>query len=90
MAVIELEIRGFSGLDVVHAVKRAHRRAAVIVITAFDYAGARRAMASGADACLRKPFHAEDLLQCIDQLANRNGSGRPHFSAISDAARRSR
>jgi DNA-binding NtrC family response regulator len=70
--VLDKEMPGISGLDVLTAVHRGHPRLPVIVITAF---GGRRvahdALARGASGYLEKPFRVHDLVEMLDAIGAR-------------------
>ena len=61
--VLDLRMRGLSGIDVQHELRRRGDDLPVIVVTAQDdHPEAEQARAYGARAVLGKPFHDEDLL----------------------------
>ena len=72
VVVVDKEMSGLSGFDVLAAVRRGHPRLPVIVITAF---GGRRvaddAVARGASGYLEKPFRVHDLVEMLHAVSVR-------------------
>jgi FixJ family two-component response regulator len=64
--VLDLEMPGMSGIEVLEALKVAKAQFPVIFITAHDAPGAReKSMYRGAVAYLRKPIDIADLLETV-------------------------
>jgi FixJ family two-component response regulator len=64
--ILDVQMPGLNGLDVQERLKRLRNRLPIIFITAHDAANVcERALAAGALAFLRKPFHAELLIKTL-------------------------
>ena len=67
--LLDLEMPGMSGLEVLNHLGQRHIRIPTIVITGHDGAGSRLAcLNAGAIAALRKPLDAEQLIQTIKNV----------------------
>lgn len=76
LVVLDKEMPGASGLDLVADVRRRRPGLPVIVITAFGGAGVRtQAIRMGATAYLDKPFHVGDFLQTVRDALDSNVPG---------------
>lgn len=65
--LVDINLSGMSGFELIHRLKQAGCRIPVILITADDEPVTRDALrASGSPPCLRKPFDANALLATID------------------------
>jgi FixJ family two-component response regulator len=65
--LLDLQMAGIDGIDVMHYLSQRGFRIPVIVITAHDAPGSRETcLGAGAAAYLRKPFDADELLSTID------------------------
>ena len=66
--VLDLQMPGLSGVDVLRALSRAELEVPVIIITGRDEAASRAVcLAAGARAYLLKPLNQTDLLQAIGE-----------------------
>jgi FixJ family two-component response regulator len=66
--VLDLQMPGMTGTDVLHYFAHAGVRVPVIVITAHDEVGSPEAcIAAGAAAYLRKPLDADELIRAINK-----------------------
>lgn len=69
VAVVDLELPGLSGLDVIEAVQRERVSTRTIVLSAYlDGARVHRAIAAGARAYLGKSSSAEGLVEAIERV----------------------
>ncbi len=70
LILLDMNIPGVPGLEVLEAVKRDPQTAAipVIVLTATDEAARRRVLALGADGFFTKPFQPLALLQTLERV----------------------
>jgi len=76
LLVLDKEMPGASGLDLVADVRRRRPGLPVIVITAFGGSGVRtQAMRLGATAYLDKPFRVGDFLQTVRDVLGRRAPG---------------
>lgn len=76
LVVLDKEMPGASGLDLVADVRRLRPGLPVIVITAFGGSGVRtQAMRLGATAYLDKPFRVGDFLQTVRDALGRSEPG---------------
>jgi sigma-B regulation protein RsbU (phosphoserine phosphatase) len=74
---LDLEMVGMDGLETLRQIRQQGFDVAVILITAHGSEDvAIRALRSGADDYLRKPFTAEDLKAVVDRTAPRLSQGR--------------
>jgi FixJ family two-component response regulator len=71
--VLDLQMPGMNGLDVMNYLSHAGIRFPIVVITAHDEIGSRETcLAAGAFAYLRKPLDADELIKTImDATATR-------------------
>ena len=70
--VLDLQMPGLNGLEVLEQLIRNERRFPVIFITAHDEMGAReKALAAGAVAYLRKPFQDELFIKTLNAALER-------------------
>ncbi|CAB3771388.1 two-component system response regulator [Burkholderia puraquae] len=73
--LIDLKMKGMSGLDVQRQLVQRNATVPVILMSSHgDDESVRRAFAHGAVAFLRKPFPSDDMIDLIDQIA---AGGRP-------------
>jgi diguanylate cyclase (GGDEF)-like protein len=89
--LLDLRLRGFSGLDVYRAVRDDPTlpRCPVVVVTADSRADSRdAALSGGVDAYVTKPFHVDELFQLVtDRIARANvAEGMPHLDAVTGVA----
>ena len=77
VVVLDLNIPGLTGADLLTAMKERPATAAVriVVVTATGEEGRDRALALGADAYFTKPFGPTALLQTVEQVLG--GSATP-------------
>ncbi|MEN8513904.1 MULTISPECIES: response regulator [Burkholderia] len=69
--LVDLKMKGMSGLDVQRLLVQRKAMLPVILMSAHgDDESVRRALAQGAVAFLRKPFPSDDMLNLIDQVAS--------------------
>lgn len=69
--LVDLKMKGMSGLDVQRLLVQRKATLPVILMSAHgDDESVRRALAQGAVAFLRKPFPSDDMLNLIDQIAS--------------------
>jgi CheY-like chemotaxis protein len=67
--VLDLQMPGMNGLDVMKCLDRKGLRVPTIVISAHDEPGSREnCLCAGATAYLRKPLDADELLKTIDKI----------------------
>jgi FixJ family two-component response regulator len=67
--LLDLQMPGMSGLDVLKYLGQRHIRIPTIIITAHDDAGARSdCLSAGAIAFLSKPLDTEQLVQTINRI----------------------
>lgn len=67
--VLDLQMPGMNGLDVMKCLDRKGLRVPTIVISAHDEPGSREnCLCAGATAYLRKPLDADELLKTIDKV----------------------
>lgn len=66
--ILDLQMPGMTGTDVLHYLAEAGIRVPTVIITAHDELGSPEAcMAAGASAYLRKPLDADELIRAIGQ-----------------------
>jgi FixJ family two-component response regulator len=64
--VLDLQMPGMNGLDVMNFMTQAGMRIPIVVVTAHDEFGSRdTCLAAGASAYLRKPLDADELIKAI-------------------------
>lgn len=64
--VLDLQMPGMTGTDVMHYLSHAGIRVPIVIITAHDELGSPEAcLAAGASAYLRKPLDADELIRAI-------------------------
>lgn len=69
VAVVDLELPGLSGLDVIEAIQREHVLTRTVVLSAYmDGGRVHRAIAAGARAYLGKHTPAERLIEVIERV----------------------
>ncbi|MGH7322421.1 MAG: response regulator [Candidatus Rokuibacteriota bacterium] len=72
--VLDRELPGVSGLDLLPVLRRRHPDTAVILITSFGGTRiAAEALRRGAAEYLEKPFHMDDLLEAVRRSAPEKG-----------------
>ena len=67
--ILDVDMPGLGGVDVLPAVKDASPHTRVIVLTGTSERSRSAAMAAGADAYLRKPTSLDELVDTVKQLA---------------------
>jgi FixJ family two-component response regulator len=68
--ILDLQMPGMNGLDVMHYFANRGIHLPTIIITAHDEAGSRQScLEAGAKAYLRKPLDAEELFRAIDHAS---------------------
>jgi two-component system, LuxR family, response regulator FixJ len=86
--LLDLQMPGMSGLEVLRRLKMEYPRVAVVMVTGHgDVSTAVSAMKIGATDFLEKPYEAEALLEAIDR-AQRNAAEAPPAMRASDAKAR--
>lgn len=65
LVVTDREMGTFSGLDVLHSIKKSKPEMQVIIMTARDDYGQRSAQTDGFDGCIKKPFRIKDLAELL-------------------------
>ena len=71
--LVDINLGGMSGFELLHRLNQAGRRIPVIFLTADDEPVTRDALrAAGSPPCLRKPFEAEALLASINHSLGRS------------------
>ena len=87
--VLDVRLRGESGLDFQRKLTEAGVEIPIVFITAHgDIPMSVKAMKSGAIEFLTKPFRDEDLLDAIQQALERDRTRRQHESELADLHRR--
>jgi FixJ family two-component response regulator len=87
--VLDVGLSGMSGLELQRTLTEAKRPIPIIFITAQDDPSvAVRALQAGAVAFLRKPFHARDLFDALEEAIARDRATRRRHIAL--ATRRGR
>lgn len=76
LVVLDLNLPGMDGLELLERERRAGRDTAVVITTAEEAVGpAIRALRAGADDYLRKPVDPGDLLAAIGRILRQRGRG---------------
>jgi FixJ family two-component response regulator len=76
--LLDLQMPGMSGLDVLKHLGQRHIRIPTVIITALEDAGARSAcLIAGAAAYLSKPLDAEHLVRTIDGIYESSQPDKP-------------
>jgi DNA-binding response OmpR family regulator len=76
--ILDKEIPGMRGLDVLSVLRRRWPQVPVILITAFGGAAvAKEAFARGANRYLEKPFRVDDLLAVLRSVTTEDRCPRP-------------
>ncbi len=71
LVLLDINMPGMTGLDVLRLRKHQRLKAAVMMMTARDDAATvRQAMETGADGYMVKPFGPRDLLKRVDAMLN--------------------
>jgi len=87
--VLDVRLRGESGLDFQRKLTEAGVEIPIVFITAHgDIPMSVKAMKSGAIEFLTKPFRDQDLLDAIQQALERDRTRRQHESELADLHRR--
>jgi len=74
-AVIELNLSGGSGFDLIRLLRSRSKRIRIVVTTAYaSIASAQAALRAGADDLLSKPVSARQVVQALDAVADVCGS----------------
>ncbi|MDP8236021.1 MAG: sigma-54 dependent transcriptional regulator [Candidatus Erginobacter occultus] len=69
LALIDFDLPGASGIEVVEKMKRTFPRAEVVVVTAiYDVQAAVESIQAGAARFITKPFQAEDILNLAEKI----------------------
>lgn len=72
--ILDLQMPGMNGLDVMHYLSNRDIHLPTIIITAHDEAGSRQScLEAGAKAYLRKPLDADELFRAIDYASEAFG-----------------
>ena len=83
--VLDVRMRGLSGLDLQAEMAKSNLQIPIIFITGHgDIAMSVRAMKAGAVEFLTKPFHDQDLLDAIQQALDRDCAERKQRAEIAD------
>lgn len=83
--VLDVRMRGLSGLDLQGEMAKSNLQIPIIFITGHgDIAMSVRAMKAGAVEFLTKPFHDQDLLDAIQQALDRDCAERKQRAEIAD------
>ena len=83
--VLDVRMRGLSGLDLQEEMAKSNLQIPIIFITGHgDIAMSVRAMKAGAVEFLTKPFHDQDLLDAIQQALDRDCAERKQRAEIAD------
>jgi len=83
--VLDVQMPGMNGLEVQERMARLGSRIPIIFITAHDEAGVReRALAAGAVAFLRKPFHDELFAKTLGEALNRSAGQKQKAKLASE------
>lgn len=73
--VLDVELPGMSGLDLLERLSRTHRGLGIVLITAHgDQRTRHRAEELGAHAFLAKPFRSDELVQSVQRRLARSAS----------------
>jgi CheY-like chemotaxis protein len=84
LLVLDKELPGPDGLDLLAYVSRRHPAVPVVLITAFGGSGVREeALRLGATRYLEKPFSARMLVECVRDLVG-DGDARPETAGPGD------
>jgi FixJ family two-component response regulator len=87
--VLDVELRGLSGLDLQRELTMQGIKLPIIFITGYgDIPMSVRAMKAGATEFLTKPFRDQDLLDAIQQALERDRAARQHSREISELRKR--
>ncbi|HVN64884.1 MAG TPA: response regulator transcription factor [Candidatus Binataceae bacterium] len=87
--VLDVRMRGMSGLDLQSEMAKSNLQIPIIFITGHgEIAMSVRAMKAGAVEFLTKPFHDQDLLDAIQQALDRDRSAREQRREVADLHRR--
>lgn len=70
LVLLDVQMPGMDGWDVLSELRVAAGPNQPIVIMTGQYAGQDRALASGAQGYLAKPFNLDDLIECVDLHAS--------------------
>jgi FixJ family two-component response regulator len=75
--VLDLQMPGMTGIDVMHYLRHAKIRVPIVIITAHDELGSPAAcLAAGASAYLRKPLDADELIRAIGRAIHTSEAAR--------------
>jgi FixJ family two-component response regulator len=66
--ITDIHMPGISGLDLARLLTRGGREVPVVLVTARSDVGDNHAAASGARCLLRKPFHTDALIGCLEKV----------------------
>jgi FixJ family two-component response regulator len=87
--ILDVRLRGVSGLDFQHELANAGVRIPIIFITGYgDIPMSVKAMKSGAVEFLTKPFRDEDLLDAVQQALDRDQRTRQQQNELAELRRR--
>lgn len=74
LIVLDVMLPGMDGYSVAKELRRHHRTTPILMLTAKSELSDRvEGLNSGADYYLTKPFHAEELISCVNALLRRQG-----------------
>jgi CheY-like chemotaxis protein len=66
LILLDVRMPGVDGWQVLDALRSAAGDQTPVVVMTAEYSGQERALASGAQGYLAKPFELDDLLDCVD------------------------
>jgi CheY-like chemotaxis protein len=66
LILLDVRMPGVDGWEVLDALRSAAGDQTPVVVMTAEYSGQERALASGAQGYLAKPFELDDLLDCVD------------------------
>jgi CheY-like chemotaxis protein len=66
LILLDVRMPGVDGWEVLDALRSAAGDQTPVVVMTAEYSGQERALASGAQGYLAKPFELDDLLDCFD------------------------
>lgn len=70
LILLDVRMPGVDGWQVLDALRSAAGDQTPVVVMTAEYSGQERALASGAQGYLAKPFELDDLLDCVDLHSN--------------------
>jgi DNA-binding NtrC family response regulator len=85
VAILDINLPGQSGLDLLAKIRGKHPDVAAIIITGFgDLDAAKRAIRLGVSDFLTKPFDLGELEAALQRALNRTGDGLPTPAELAD------